>query len=263
MFPGATGYLDTATLGLPPTSAVEVVRRTLSAWQRGVADLSDYDAAVAGSRQLFADLVGVPVSWVSVGAQVSALVGLVATALPPGSQVVCVDSEFTSVTFPFAARSDQGLTLRSVPLHRVAEAIGPQTALVAISAVQSKDGRVADLAAIREAAARHGARVLLDATQAAGWLPLEARDYDAVVVGAYKWLLSPRGTAFRGPAGHLRPDSPGLRRLVRRGPTRDPSGAAGGGRRRRPGHPSAQRRTGQRVAGRPGHERGVISGRGA
>jgi selenocysteine lyase/cysteine desulfurase len=35
-----------------------------------------------------------------------------------------------------------------------------------------------------------------DATQACGWLPVDAGRFDALVCGAYKWLLSPRGTAF-------------------------------------------------------------------
>jgi selenocysteine lyase/cysteine desulfurase len=35
-----------------------------------------------------------------------------------------------------------------------------------------------------------------DATQALGWLPLDGGRFDAVVCGAYKWLVSPRGTAF-------------------------------------------------------------------
>ncbi len=38
--------------------------------------------------------------------------------------------------------------------------------------------------------------VALDATQACGWMPMHAGLADVVVVGAYKWLMSPRGTAF-------------------------------------------------------------------
>ena len=38
--------------------------------------------------------------------------------------------------------------------------------------------------------------VFLDVTQAAGWLPVDARRFTYVCGGAYKWLLSPRGTAF-------------------------------------------------------------------
>ncbi len=202
MFPGAAGYLNTAALGLPPRTAMDALRSELARWEQGEATPADYDAAVAGSRQEFADLVHVPVDWVTVGAQVSALVGLVAGSVEAGGHVLCVDDEFTSVTFPFAARSDLGLKVECVPPAALADAIGPQTSLVAVSAVQSKDGRVVDLAAVREAARRHGTRVLVDATQAVGWLPFDASDYDAVVVGAYKWLLSPRGTAFMS----VRPD---------------------------------------------------------
>ncbi len=37
---------------------------------------------------------------------------------------------------------------------------------------------------------------LVDATQAAGWLPLEADRFDFLVAAGYKWLISPRGTAW-------------------------------------------------------------------
>src|SRR3954453_21187891 len=37
---------------------------------------------------------------------------------------------------------------------------------------------------------------VLDATQAVGWLPVDAAAFDVVVCHAYKWLMSPRGTAF-------------------------------------------------------------------
>jgi selenocysteine lyase/cysteine desulfurase len=68
---------------------------------------------------------------------------------------------------------------------------------VAVSVVQSADGAVTDPRLLTDVARAHGARVLLDVTQAAGWLPLDAcRDADWLVCGGYKWLLAPRGTAF-------------------------------------------------------------------
>jgi selenocysteine lyase/cysteine desulfurase len=36
----------------------------------------------------------------------------------------------------------------------------------------------------------------VDATQAAGWLPLEASRFDYLVASGYKWLMNPRGTSF-------------------------------------------------------------------
>ena len=37
---------------------------------------------------------------------------------------------------------------------------------------------------------------MVDATQACGWLPVDASRFDAVACSAYKWLLAPRGVAF-------------------------------------------------------------------
>jgi selenocysteine lyase/cysteine desulfurase len=83
-----------------------------------------------------------------------------------------------------------------VPLDRLADAVTPSTALLAVSAVQSADGRLADLAAIERSCATTGTRVYLDTTQAVGWLPIEASRYAYTVCSGYKWLLAPRGTAF-------------------------------------------------------------------
>jgi len=67
---------------------------------------------------------------------------------------------------------------------------------VAFSLVQSATGELADAPAIREAAGRVGALTLCDTTQATGWMPVRANDFDVTVCGTYKWLCSPRGTAF-------------------------------------------------------------------
>ena len=195
-FPGAAGYLDTASLGLPPRGTVEAMSAALAEWQAGTATAPGYDRYVEEARASFAALVGVPATQVAVGAQVSALAAMATTLLEPGSQVVCPEGEFTSVVFPFLVRDDLGLELVTAPLERLAEAIGPGTAMVAFSLVQSADGRVADLPSIRESARAAGALTMADATQAAGWLPFHANDYDITVTGGYKWLLCPRGTAF-------------------------------------------------------------------
>ncbi|MEN8235246.1 MAG: aminotransferase class V-fold PLP-dependent enzyme [Actinomycetota bacterium] len=195
-FPGAAGYFNTASLGLPSRGTVAALQGALAEWQAGRAQPPDYDEDVATARRLFAGLVSAPVEWVAIGSQVSALVGMVATVLQPGSRVLIPEGEFTSVIFPFLTRDDLDLEVEFVPLGQLASSIGPGTDLVAFSAVQSADGRVADLGAIKAAAAANGALTLVDATQAVGWLPIDATDFDFVVTGAYKWLLSPRGTAF-------------------------------------------------------------------
>ena len=51
-------------------------------------------------------------------------------------------------------------------------------------------------AAVAAAARASGARVLVDVTQAAGWLPITDVEADLVVCHTYKWLCAPRGSAF-------------------------------------------------------------------
>jgi selenocysteine lyase/cysteine desulfurase len=62
--------------------------------------------------------------------------------------------------------------------------------------VQSADGRVIDLDTLQAATEATRTKVLLDTTQAVGWLPVDAGRFAYTACGGYKWLLSPRGTAY-------------------------------------------------------------------
>jgi selenocysteine lyase/cysteine desulfurase len=197
-FAAAPGYLNTASIGIPPASAVAALERAVADWSRGLTQPPEYDPFVQRSREAFARMAGVPAAWVAVSPQVSYFVGLVADALPAGGEVVAYRNDFSSLLFPLLQRGD----VRLVELEELADAVGPRTALVAVSPVQSADGRMADLEAIAAAADAHGALTLLDATHAIGWLPLDATRFDFVCAAAYKWLLSPRGSAFMS----VRPD---------------------------------------------------------
>ncbi len=195
LFAPDPGYLNSATLGLPPQTALAALDSSLQAWRRGQLHPPDFDDDVNRARRAWAALTGVPVSQVAVGSVVSQFVGLVAASLPDNATVVAAQGEFTSVTFPFLAHADRGVTVRELPLDEVAGFTGAAD-LIAVSAVQSADGRVADLDALRRTAIDAGALLLVDVTQACGWLPVDCSAIDFVVCGGYKWLLSPRGTAY-------------------------------------------------------------------
>lgn len=189
-------YFATATCGLPPRVTSGAMDTVLADWRRGRVEAPEFDAVIAQARERYARLVGVDASTVAIGHQVSPLVGLVADSVPDGARVLTAAGEFTSVTFPFAAQEHRGVSITEVPLEKLAASIDASTDLVAVSAVQSADGAIADLDAIAAAADRHGAKVLVDLTQATGWLPVQAGRFAYTVCGTYKWLLSPRGTAF-------------------------------------------------------------------
>ena len=189
------GYLNSASLGVPPLRTVAAVQEVLEQWRRGQLSPPYFDGHVDRSRQAWARLTGVDPSYVATSSTVSQLVGLIAAALPDGARVVTARGEFTSVTFPFLAHADRGVTVDELPLEELAGLAG-RADLVAVSSVQSADGRMVDLDGLLAAARAAGARVLLDTTQSCGWLPLDCSAVDYVVCGGYKWLLCPRGTAF-------------------------------------------------------------------
>jgi selenocysteine lyase/cysteine desulfurase len=195
-FGAGLGYLNTASVGVPPNVGVDAMLGAIEDWRSGNADPPSYDAYVERARAAFAKLAEVHADRVAIGSTASAFAGLVASQLPSGSEVLTAEGDFTSVLFPFMAQKVRGVRFRHVELERLADEVNERTTLVAVSSVQSVDGRIADLDALVEACARVGAHTMIDATQSYGWLPLDASRFDYVVCHAYKWLPCARGVAF-------------------------------------------------------------------
>ena len=196
-------YLDTATVGLPPRVALDAARADLDRWRAGRLVPAEYDALVDRSRRAYGRLVGASPERVGIVSQVSVASGVAASALRPGDRVVLAEEDFTSVLFPFLQTAAAGVDVRVVPLDRLLDAIGPATTMVAVSAVQSADGRVVDLDALHAAATAHDCLTYVDVTQGASWLEIGADRFDITSCGAYKWLCSPRGTGFIAVAPHV------------------------------------------------------------
>lgn len=195
-FAAETTYLNTATTGLLPHRARRALEQQIHDSAVGRFTPGSADPVVADSRAAYARLVGVPAERVVVGTHVAQFAGTIAASLPPGAEVLVAHNEFSSVVFPFLAREDHGVRVREVPLERLPDEVGPSTSLVAVSSVQSADGAIAPVADLVTACADHRARLLLDTTQSAGWLPLSVERVDYTVCSAYKWLMAPRGAAL-------------------------------------------------------------------
>ncbi|MET8813437.1 aminotransferase class V-fold PLP-dependent enzyme [Streptomyces sp. NPDC004549] len=186
-------YLNTASSSLLPARTVTALHEAALLRAQG-RPLTALFEDVEECRAAFARLAHVPAERVAAGTSVAAHTGVIAASLPPGAEVLTAEGDFTSVLNPFHVRGD--LKVRAVPVERIAESVRPETDLVAVSAAQSADGRIADLPALREAARAHGARTYVDFSQAAGWLPMDAGEWDFSASVAYKWLLGPHGIAF-------------------------------------------------------------------
>jgi selenocysteine lyase/cysteine desulfurase len=187
-------YINTASFGIPPRPAWDALQKAMDDWRGGRTSWEHWGQATEDSRASFARLVGVDAERVAVGSTVSELIGSLVTGLPRGARVVAPEVEFTSTLFPLLVQ--ERLEVRTVAVSELADAVADGADAVAFSAVQMSNGEVADLDAIAAAAASSGAITICDATQAIGWLPFDANLFDGVTCTAYKWLTSPRGSAF-------------------------------------------------------------------
>ncbi|MFI6678656.1 aminotransferase class V-fold PLP-dependent enzyme [Kribbella sp. NPDC050470] len=195
------GWLNTASYGLPPRAAWEALQAALGDWRVGATSWEPWDESTTRSRESFARLVGADPADAFVGSTVSAAVAPIAAALPDGAKVLTDDVEFTSNVFPWKVHEDRGVEVIAVPGDELVAAIRPGIDLVAVSAVQSSTGAVLDLPAVVAASKEVGALLVIDASQALGWLPLTVDGIDALVAHTYKWLMSPRGATL----GYLSP----------------------------------------------------------
>lgn len=208
LFDAQPGWLNTASYGLPPRTAWSAMQSSLDEWRHGRTSWEEWDSSTDRARRAFARLVGAAAEDVAIGSTVSQQIGLFAAALPDGARVVAPDVEFGSNLFPYQVHASRGVDVLTPPLPALLDSIVDGVDLVAVSAVQSATGEVVDLAEVAARAHAVGAVVVVDATQATGWLPVGVEHVDALACAAYKWLCSPRGTSFLYV-------SPGLRDRVR------------------------------------------------
>lgn len=119
-----------------------------------------------------------------------------------GDNVVIVDVEFPSGILPWTRLESQGVEIRivrhrnwQIDLEDITAQIDMRTRVVAISQVSMLTGQRIDVAALSQTVRLSNALLLLDATHAAGVVPVDARLADVMVSSCYKWLLGTHGAA--------------------------------------------------------------------
>jgi selenocysteine lyase/cysteine desulfurase len=139
-----------------------------------------------------------------------------------GTNIVSIDLEFPSVTYPwFRVAAETGADVRlvqakddpaSLSLDSVAALVDDQTAVICVSQVQFATGHRFALDELARLARAHNATLVIDATQAAGMVPIDvqASGVDMLVAGGYKWLGATFGAAvcYLGPTLLERLDPP-------------------------------------------------------
>jgi selenocysteine lyase/cysteine desulfurase len=116
-----------------------------------------------------------------------------------GDNIVVDADEYPSVVAPFALKRRPPVAIRlarGTAAGRLAGLADARTRVIGVSCVSYLTGERFDLAPLRQAADAVGALLLVDFTQAAGWLPMDASVTDFAFSACYKWLLGMTGTAI-------------------------------------------------------------------
>jgi selenocysteine lyase/cysteine desulfurase len=156
------------------------------------------EAEVARARRRLASIWSVAIGDIGFVPSVADGVSLVAESLTfaPGDNVVVDRVEYPSVVAPFGRH--QGLEVRvgqGTAPDRLLALVDARTRVIGASAVSFMTGERLDLAMLRAAADRVGALLVVDFTQAAGWLRIAADVADFAFAACYKWLLGTTGIA--------------------------------------------------------------------
>lgn len=125
--------------------------------------------------------------------------------LQPGQHVVSTTIEHNSVRRPLAYLSrTRQVEVTYVPtdqrgrldMNRLKQALRPNTALVVCSHASNLLGSIMPIAEIADIAHAHGARLLVDAAQSAGTIPIDVQEMgiDLLAFPGHKGLLGPQGT---------------------------------------------------------------------
>jgi L-cysteine/cystine lyase len=193
-----TSYLNAGTEGPIPQAAADAVAgrieleaaegRSGRAYIDGVRDLAGR-ARAAYARVMGADPSDVALTGSTTDGCNTVLAGL---DLRPGDRIVTSDEEHPGLLAPLGRLRARGVEVVVVPFAEIAEAVTPQTRLVACSHVSWVGGKVVDT----EALTATGVPFLLDAAQSIGAVPVDVAALGcAFYAGSgQKWLCGQEGS---------------------------------------------------------------------
>ncbi|HEX3574752.1 MAG TPA: aminotransferase class V-fold PLP-dependent enzyme [Rhodopila sp.] len=158
------------------------------------------DAEVEAARAGMARLWGVSAADIGFVSNVAEGISIVAESLAwrEGDSIAIDANEYPSVVGPIALRRAPPIALRQargMDPDRLAACVDGSTRIIAASYVSYLTGERVDLHALRRLADSVGALLLVDFTQASGYLPIEASIADFAFSACYKWMLGVTGVA--------------------------------------------------------------------
>jgi selenocysteine lyase/cysteine desulfurase len=211
--PASVCYLDAASITPRATHAaaagIKAIERTVRPWAHRNIDKAPLTKRL---RELTATLIGANPGDMALTPAVSYGIATAAAnvPLPAGSRVLSLEGDHpsSSLAWHHAARA-AGASVETVArpadgdwtraiVDRIEAAQAPAVSVAALAPLHWSDGARIDLARIAPLLHARGAALVVDATQAAGVLPLDVQQLqpDFLAFPGYKWLLGPYGCAY-------------------------------------------------------------------
>jgi selenocysteine lyase/cysteine desulfurase len=202
-FPAASRYTYLNTAGAPPVSrraASEAQRYYREMLEEGDLRWPQWLEQVEVVRARAAALINAHPDEIAFTFSSSHAFTLLAQLVGPPAHIVAMRDEFPSSTIPFLQHGDE-LTFvharadSTVALEDIEAAITPRTRAVVSSSVMYATGFRQDLSALAAVCRRRGVRLLVDATQSIGVVPIDVKadPVDALVFSGYKWTMAGYG----------------------------------------------------------------------
>lgn len=194
-------YLNAGTDGPVPRHAADAAARSIaSQTERGRAGKPHFEQLM-GTRQAIreraAALMGVDPAEVALTRSTTDGMNLVLRGLRlgRGDEVLTTDEEHPGLLAPLGAlAAEHGVRVKIAPFAELADAVGPQTKLIACSHVSWVNGQVID----SEALAATGRPILLDGAQGLGAVPVHPKELGCAFYAAagQKWLCGPDQSGY-------------------------------------------------------------------
>ena len=218
-------YLDTASVGLSHKGGAAATAR----WQNALAEEGtiafDEQAEVECLDNLIeatARLFNATEKDIAVSSSETVLMQSLAWAVMPrkDSKIVATEVTHPSTIYPWMRVADHTgcklLWIRAneklvIDVDELEASIDDDTSVVCLSQVEWGTGQQYDLKRIASKAHEHGAILVVDATQAAGQVPIDVScGVDAIATSTYKWLCGPFGAGVMYVSPELQTLNPGV-----------------------------------------------------
>jgi cysteine desulfurase/selenocysteine lyase len=179
----------------------EALLRYVSDKSSGMPGRTAQERQIDDARSGMARLWGVNPDDIGFVSNVAEGVSIVAESIDwrEGDSIAIDANEYPSVVGPIVMRRNPSIALRQArgtDPGRLAACVDASTRIIAVSYVSYLTGERADLTALRALADKVGALLLVDFTQASGYLPIEASIADFAFSACYKWMLGITGVAI-------------------------------------------------------------------